>query len=188
MLDSTLGDRQVVDAVLAGDREAFRVLVERESQAVIGVCRRILGDQVEAQDAAQDAFSQAFQALATFRGDGPFGAWLHRIAVRAAIARLVARRDLLTLDGEAIDVRAALPVSAGDPEAVALDGEDRAAILAAVRALPEAQRDVVMLRFYGELSLDEIAEATGHPIGTVKSRLSRGVTNLRDQLVTRSAP
>jgi RNA polymerase sigma-70 factor (ECF subfamily) len=188
VLEATMGDRQVVDAVLAGDREAFRVLVERESQAVIAVCRRILGDPVEAQDAAQDAFSQAFQALATFRGDGPFGAWLHRIAVRAAIARLAARRDLVTLDGEALELRATLPASGDDPEAVALDGEDRAAILAAVSALPEGQRDVVLLRFYGDLSLDEIAEATQHPIGTVKSRLSRAVASLRDQLVTRSAP
>jgi len=188
VLDSTLGDRQVVDAVLAGDREAFRVLVERESQAVIGVCRRILGDPVDAQDAAQDAFSQAFEALATFRGDGPFGAWLHRIAVRAAIARLAARRVAVTLDAESIDPRAAMLISADDPEAVALDGEDRATILAAVKALPEAQRDVVLLRFYGELSLDEIAEATRNPLGTVKSRLSRGVASLRDQLVTRSAP
>jgi len=79
-------------------------------------------------------------------------------------------------------------ISADDPEAVALDGEDRATILAAVKALPEAQRDVVLLRFYGELSLDEIAEATRNPLGTVKSRLSRGVASLRDQLVMRSAP
>jgi RNA polymerase sigma-70 factor (ECF subfamily) len=188
VLDATMGDREVVDAVLAGDREAFRVLVERESQPVIGVCGRILRDPVEAQDAAQDAFTQAFQALATFRGDGPFGAWLHRIAVRVAIARLAVRRDVITLDDEGIELRGVLPSSSDDPEAVALDGEDRAAILAAVSALPEPQRDVVMLRFYGDLSLDEIAEATRHPIGTVKSRLSRGVASLRDQLVTRSAP
>jgi RNA polymerase sigma-70 factor (ECF subfamily) len=100
---------------------------------------------------------------------------------------LAARRDVVALDGEAIDVRTRLG-SADDPESVALDGEDRAAILAAVRGLPDAQRDVVMLRFYGELSLEEIAEATRNPIGTVKSRLSRGVASLRDQLETRSAP
>ena len=188
MLESTHSDRQVVDAVLAGDREAFRVLVERESQPVIGACRRILGDPVEAQDAAQDAFTQAYQALATFRGDGPFGAWLHRIAVRVAIGRLAARRNAITLDGETVDPRAAMLRSDDDPEAVALDGEDRAAILAAVSALPDSQRDVVMLRFYGDFSLDEIAQLTSHPLGTVKSRLSRGVASLRDQLTPRSAP
>lgn len=188
MLEPTTSDRQVVDAILAGDRDAFRVLVERESRPVIGVCRRILGDPVEAQDAAQDAFTQAYQALATFRGEGPFGAWLHRIAVRIAIGRLAARRDVITLDGETVDPRAAMLASDDDPEAVALDGEDRAAILAAVGGLPESQRDVVMLRFYGDFSLEEIAQLTSHPIGTVKSRLSRGVSSLREQLAPRSAP
>lgn len=188
MLEPTTTDRQVVDAVLAGDREAFRLLVERESQPVIGTCRRILGDPIEAQDAAQDAFTQAYQALATFRGDGAFGAWLHRIAVRVAIGRLAARRDLITLDGETIDPRAAMLASDDDPESAVLDVEDRAAILAAVTALPEPQRDVVMLRFYGDFSLEEIARFTRHPVGTVKSRLSRGVASLRDQLTPRSAP
>ena len=89
---------------------------------------------------------------------------------------------------ETVDPRAAVLASDDDPEAFTLDGEDRAAILAAVKALPIPQRDVVMLRFYGDLSLDEIAEATSHPIGTVKSRLSRGVASLRDQLTPRPAP
>ena len=92
MIERTATDRQVVDAVLAGDREAFRVLVDRESGNVIGVCRRVLGDPLEAEDAAQDALTKAYQALATYRGDGPFGAWLRRIAVRVAIARLAARQ------------------------------------------------------------------------------------------------
>ena len=107
MIDAKPSDRQVVDAVLAGNREAFRVLVERESQAVIAICRRIVGDPVEAQDVAQDAFTQAYQALATFRSDGPFGAWLRRIAIRAAIGRLSSRRDMSRIDGESVDPRVA---------------------------------------------------------------------------------
>lgn len=188
MIDPTQSDRQVIDAVLAGDREAFRVLVERESAPVIEACRRVLRDPVEAQDAAQDAFTQAFQALATFRGDGPFGAWLRRIAVRTAIARLAARPDLVTLDGETLDPRAAALRSDDDPEGHTLDVEHRAAVTDAIAKLPAAQRDVVMLRFYGDLSLEEIAQVTHHPIGTVKSRLSRGVAGLRDQLTPRSVP
>src|SRR3954470_15056489 len=132
VLDPTTSDRQVVDAVLGGDREAFRVLVERESQPVIAACRRILGDPIEAQDAAQDAFTQAFVALGTYRADGAFGAWLRRIAVRIAIARLAARRELVTLDSESIDPRTAILASVDDPESVALDDEGRAAVLAAV--------------------------------------------------------
>ena len=188
MIAPTTSDRQIVDAVLAGDREAFRVLVERESRSVIGICYRIVGDPTDAEDVAQDAFTQAYQALATFRGDGPFGAWLRRIAIRAAIARLAARRDVTTLDGETVDPRAAMLKSDDDPEKHVLGQEHRAAIIDAVATLPSAQRDVIMLRFFGDLSIQEIASVTRHPIGTVKSRLSRGVTSLREQLTPRSSP
>ena len=74
------------------------MFVERESVSVITACSRILRDPTEAQDAAQDTFVQAFRALATYRGDGPFGAWLRRIAVRVAIARVAARPNIVTLD------------------------------------------------------------------------------------------
>ena len=77
-------DRAIVDAVLAGDREAFRHLVEREAASVVRACHRVLGDLHEAEDAAQEAFVTAYRSLAGWRGDGPFGAWLTRIAVRIA--------------------------------------------------------------------------------------------------------
>jgi RNA polymerase sigma-70 factor (ECF subfamily) len=187
VIDAVTIDRQIVDAVLAGDREAFRVFVERESVSVITACSRILRDPTEAQDAAQDAFVQAFQALATYRGDGPFGAWLRRIAVRVAIARVAARPDVVTLDELIPERRRARPEPAIDPEAHALGVEDRAAIVEAIATLPASQRDVVLLRFYGDLSLEEISRVTSHPLGTVKSRLSRGMARLRDELETRSA-
>ena len=188
MADPVSNDRQVVDAVLAGDREAFRVFVERESVSVIAACSRILRDPIEAQDAAQDTFIQAFQALATYRGDGPFAAWLRRIAVRVAIARLAARPNVVALDARTAHGPAERASSDIDPEALALGVEHRAAIIDAVAALPAAQRDVVLLRFYGDLSLEEIARATSHPLGTVKSRLSRGIARLRDDLEQGSAP
>jgi RNA polymerase sigma-70 factor, ECF subfamily len=180
-------DRQLVDAVIAGDHESFRVLIDRESHSVIAICNRIVGDPVEAQDVAQDAFLQAYRALATFKGEGPFGAWLRRITIRVAVARLAGRRQDVRLDAEALDPEAATLHSGDDPEATAMDLELRASLLEAVRALPDAQRDVVLLRFYRDLSLQEIAELTSHPVGTVKSRLHRGMAALQDRLDTRSA-
>jgi RNA polymerase sigma-70 factor, ECF subfamily len=181
-------DRQLVDAVIAGDHEAFRALIDRESQSVIAICHRMLGDSVEAQDAAQEAFLQAYRALSTFRGDGPFGAWLRRITIRAAAARQSVRHDVVRLDAEALDPRAAALESGDDPEAAVMDVEQRAIVLDAVETLPDAQRDVILLRFYGDMSLLEIAEVTRHPVGTVKSRLHRGMASLRDQLEPRSVP
>lgn len=186
MTEPTTGDRQVVDAVLAGDREAFRVLVDRESWSVINVCRRVLGDPTEAEDAAQDTFTRAYQALATYRGDGPFGAWLRRIALRVAIARLATRRQTSRLDDELVDPRVARLSSGENPETLYLGLEYRADVIDAIATLPATQRDVVLLRFFDDLTLQDIAHITDNPIGTVKSRLSRGVTSLRDQLSARS--
>jgi len=187
LLDPGATDRQVVDAVLAGDHDAFRLLVDRESAMVIAACRRILGSSVDAQDAAQEAFVRAYQSIATFRGDGPFGAWVRRIAIRIAVARLAAGQTSVSLD----DGRRHEPDAAGtgrDPIDGLLDAEERATLIDAVSRLPADQRQVIMLRFFGDHSVEEIARLTDRPVGTVKSRLSRGVASLRDQFGARSAP
>jgi RNA polymerase sigma-70 factor (ECF subfamily) len=186
--DPRTEDRRLVDATLAGDTESFRVLVERESGFVIGVCGRILGDATEAQDVAQETFLRSYQALATFRGDGTFRSWVTRIAVRQSVARLATRREALHLDLEdGSEGLAATLTSEDDLEQASLDLELRRSIQQAVAALPPHQRDVVAMRFFGDLSLDEIAEATSSPIGTVKSRLHRGLATLRDRLISRQA-
>jgi RNA polymerase sigma-70 factor (ECF subfamily) len=174
-------DRALVDAVISGDDEAFRVLVDREKANVIGICRRLLRDPMEAEDVAQEAFIQAYRALPTFRGDGPFGAWIGRIAMRIAVARLKRPADLRAdpsrEEGWLID-----PGGGMDPQLAALDEERRAQVQEAISTLPEHQRRIVAMRFYGDMSLEEISSATGAPIGTVKSRLHRALGALRGRL------
>jgi RNA polymerase sigma-70 factor, ECF subfamily len=177
----TLDDRSVVAAVLSGDRDAFRVLVDREAAAVIRACHRVLGDVHEAEDAAQEAFVTAFQSLAGWRGDGPFGAWLGRIAVRIALRRAGRRRQVTWIDPASPALPVDLPGGI-DPAATTLDGERAAMVRAAVARLDEPYREVVALRFFAELSLDEIATLTGRPIGTVKTHLHRGLLRLRSTL------
>ena len=91
-------DRATAEAVLAGDRDAFRRLVDREGPAVVRACYRILGDIHEAEDAAQEAFVTAYRSLPSWRGDGPFGAWLTRIAVRIALRQASKRKNVAWLD------------------------------------------------------------------------------------------
>jgi RNA polymerase sigma-70 factor (ECF subfamily) len=174
-------DRVLVDAVISGDDEAFRVLVDREKANVIGLCRRLLRDPMEAEDVAQEAFIQAYRALPTFLGDGPFGAWLGRIAMRMAVARLKRpadlRADSAREEGWLID-----PADGIDPQLATLDGERRAEVREAISTLPEHQRRIVAMRFYGGMSLDEISSATGAPVGTVKSRLHRALAALRGRI------
>ena len=190
--DGALDEAAVVRAVLAGDREAFRVLVERESAAVVRACYRVLGDLHEAEDVAQEAFVTAYRALGTWRADGPFGAWLSRIAVRLAVRQLGRRRAVAwlpatdtTAPGE--DTVAPLPASmSSQPEHVALRAERASATRRAVADLDEPYREVVALRFFAERSLDEISIATGRPLSTVKTQLRRGLLRLRDLIDPRT--
>jgi RNA polymerase sigma-70 factor (ECF subfamily) len=189
-------ERAIVDAVLAGDREAFRRLVERESVALVRACHRILGDRSDAEDAAQEALVTAYRQLASWRGDGPFGAWLRRIGVRIALRqagrrRTVAWRDPMGESGshwpadpitQAVDQAAFDATPLTDPVVLSMRAERATEVRTAVTALPEPYREVVALRFFGEATLDEIARVTGRPLGTVKTHLHRGLARLRISL------
>jgi RNA polymerase sigma-70 factor (ECF subfamily) len=187
---ATTDDRTTVDAVLAGDRDAFRVLVDREGPAIVAACARILGDRAEAEDVAQEAFVIAYRSLGAWRADGAFGAWLSRIAVRLAIRRSQARRQVTWLDPLAAEAdqpgqerfRTMGSGDAVDPATTMLRSERDAAVRAAVASLDEPYREVVALRFFAERSLAEIAEATDRPLGTVKTHLHRGLARLRRAL------
>jgi len=180
-----MNDRELVDAVLAGDTDAYRALVDRESRSVVGLCMGILRDMDEAQDVAQDAFVQAFRSLASYRGDGTFGAWIGRIASRMAVTRAVAIKQEQRSDAAATET--VISDERANPERRAVQREHTAAVQQAIRDLPADQREVVELRFYRDMQLDEIAAHTGSPLGTVKSRLHRALARLRDQTDLRSA-
>jgi RNA polymerase sigma-70 factor, ECF subfamily len=192
-----LDERAVVAAVLGGDRDAFRGLVERDGPAVVRACHRVLGDLGEAEDAAQEAFVTAYRSLATWRGDGPFAAWLTRIAVRIALRQAGKRKTVAwrspegraglasgaTSPADVAADRASMAASAWtDPAHLTVRAEHATEIRAAVTALPEPYREVVALRFFAEASLDEIARQTERPLGTVKTHLHRGLARLRHQL------
>lgn len=174
-------DRSLADQVLAGDDDAYRLLVERASDTVMAMCRRLMNDPDEAADVAQEAFVRAYRALPTWRGEGAFAGWVRRIAMRIAFARLRARRTLPFPDLDRDDPGPAADAASG-PEALVLGRESRTELVRLIANLPDAYRQVVALRFSDELSIEEIAAATGVPTGTVKSRLHRAIAQLRRQL------
>ncbi len=184
-------------AVLAGDRDAFRPLIERESAAVVRICHRILGNLPDAEDAAQEAFVTAYRALGTWRGEGPFGAWLGRIAARVALRQAKRRgaiRELAWIEppfdgrdagaGSPFDGRAASPgrPAHDDPLGLVLSSERGSEIRLALAGLEDPYRETLALRFFAELSIAEIADQTGRPVPTVKTHLRRGLLQLRAEL------
>ena len=166
-------------ALVAGDGQAFRVLVERETTRVFRTCYRVLGRVPEAEDATQETFVLAYRALGTYRGDGHPAAWLTRIATRVAWRRAAdgSRRRSMTAP---LDASAEWLVSdTPGPAAVAIASDEREQVRLAVAGLPQPYREVITLRFFADLSLFEICAATGRPEGTVKAQLHRGLKRLR---------
>ena len=137
----------------------------------------------------------AYRSLASWRGDGPFGAWLTRIGVRIALRQAGKRRAVTWLDpvtagdGSAGDRVSAATTAASmaavgttDPSLIAVRSERASDVRSAVAALPEPYREVVTLRFFGELSLEEIAREVDRPLGTVQTHLRRGLARLRGRV------
>ena len=171
-----MDDHELVEAVRAGDPEAFRALVERHGEVVYRTCYRILRRPDEAEDAAQETFLNAFRAIATYRGEGPVRAWLARIATRSALTRREHRRDAGPLEPIAYALPDRSPES--DPAGSALAEERRRILLERVVALPDPYREVVALTYFAELPLSQVAEVTQRPIGTVKTHLHRALHRL----------
>lgn len=168
-------DSSLIQRVADGDTEAFGGLVQRYERVMHGVAYRMLRDRAEAQDATQVAFIRAYEKLATFDRQQRFFSWIYRIVVNECLNQR--RRPV------PVPLRLVPPVH-GDP-ADRLDRERRRlALHAAIDTLPPDSRDVIVLRHFGECSYDEIAEALGIPVATVKSRLYTARQRLADMLVT----
>jgi RNA polymerase sigma-70 factor, ECF subfamily len=166
VIDDGRDDRALIAAHVAGDRDAFTVLVRRHRDRLWAVALRTMRDREEAADALQDALLSAYRNAAGYRGDAAVTTWLHRVVVNACLDRM--RR------------RAARPsVPLGDTDVPGHLDEHAALerhldVQAALARLPEPQRAAIVLVDLQELSVAEAAEFLGVAEGTVKSRCSRG--------------
>ena len=176
-----LSEGELVERAKHGDQDAYGDLVHAYQGIAFRTAYLLTGNAADAEEAAQDAFVKAFYALGRFRRGAELRPWLLRIVANEARnrRRSAGRRTNLALRA------AADPLSGGaapSPEANLLAGEQQTELLAAVNELPEEQREVIACRFFLELSEEETAETLSLRKGTVKSRLSRGLARLRDQL------
>lgn len=177
---------ELVKSAQLGDVVAFNRLVLAYQELVYNVCYRTISDSEAAADATQDAFIAAFKSIKSFRG-GSFKAWLLRIAVNCCYDSLRRRQRHPTQDIEeaAVDPRdgARLVDGSPGPEEQALHKELMACVEQGLALLPADQRVVVVLSDIQGLSYEEIVQATGASLGTVKSRISRARARLRDFLL-----
>ncbi len=180
-------DANTIARVLAGDREAFGVLVARYTRRLYDLARRMLRDADEAEDAVQQAFLNAFRALDRFDPRRPFRHWLLRIASNLCRNRLVARghRPEPAAVGAAAGDEGAVAEPAARPDAGPPSRDSDLAsgsVRAAIDALPDTYRLPAILRYVHGLDLSEIAEITDEPIATVKTHLHRARAALRAAL------
>lgn len=179
-------ESQLIQAARRGDVHAFNELVLSYQDMAFTVAYRILGHPDAAADAAQEAFIAAFQKLHQLRGQ-QFKSWLMRIVTNACYDELrrQRRRPATSLD-DLYETQIANDLSLHSheesPEQYAQRTELQAAIQECLNALPDDQRVVAVLSDVEEYAYHEIAAITGWPVGTVKSRLSRARSRLRDCL------
>ena len=173
-----LSDNDLLSATRSGDDLAFRTLVERYESAVAGVVIGMLGPGADADDVGQETFIRFHRAPDQFRGDATLGTYLRRIAMNLSLNALKRRKRFhwRLLSRDAPDSAPIEPaVEAYDPERT----ERRDMVRWAVGALSETHRPVVVLRLLEERSTSETAEILQIPPGTVMSRLSRGIAELK---------
>ena len=178
-MSADVSDLSLVRRVQRGDKGAFDALVLKYQHKVVKLVMRYVRNPAEAEDIAQEAFIKAYRALPQFRGDSAFYTWLYRIAINTAKNAVVSRDrspidfdlDLQNSD-ESYDMQGRLKDSE-TPEALTLTEEIRSTVNAAIDALPEDLRTAIVLRELEGLSYEEIADAMGCPVGTVRSRIFR---------------
>jgi len=162
-----------IAAVKAGDAQAFGWLVEAHQTRVYTLALRMLGNEAEAQDAAQDAFVQAFTRLSSYRPEWRFKTWIMAIASHLCIDRLRRRRLEPSTFADQPDPEAEFVSREPQPDVAVAAGEQRDVLRRMLASLPPEDRSMLAMYYWGDLSYEEIAQAMRTTVPAVKSRLFR---------------
>jgi RNA polymerase sigma-70 factor, ECF subfamily len=182
-------DTEIINIILHGSRDKFRVLVEKYQSMVFHICMGFVHDKDDADDLTQEVFIQTYQSLSSFKGDSAFSTWIYRIAVNASLNmvrknsrfRILNRLD--SLFGNEKEKEVSLSVhDHEDPESILIRYEKSKWIQSALDSLPENQRTAIVLTKYDSLSQKEIAEIMKISEGAVESLIQRAKANLKIKL------
>jgi RNA polymerase sigma-70 factor, ECF subfamily len=180
--DASLNDGKLIEATLAGQPAAFGQLVLKYQDRLFNSLFRLLGSAEDARDITQDAFTQAFLKLETFRGSSAFYTWLYRIGFNLAMSHARSKHTTQSLDHGKSESGSEPIDGQPPPEADFAREEEVKLVQTAIGQLAAEHRQMIVLREIEDCSYEQIAEILELPIGTVRSRLFRARLALRDQL------
>jgi len=176
----SMTDEQLVDRIRQGDEAAYRILMERYQDYVYTLIYRMVEHRETAEDLTQEVFLKLFRAAGGFRGDSQLKTWIYRLTVNLVLDY---RRSRKRRPYEAIldKVKGWFGDRKDEPEAQALEREERRTVQELLAALPDKYKLILYLYHYKQLTYQEISDATGLPIKTVETRLYRGKSLLKQK-------
>jgi RNA polymerase sigma-70 factor, ECF subfamily len=186
-----ISDSTAVERTLAGDRNAYRVLVDRYSLYLYRLAYRMTGNSHDAEEVVQEAFLRAYQKLTQFAGNSNFGTWVYRIAANYSIDRIRQRNveesrqmtpSRLTEDGPEIDPIAMVKDPSASPERLASSAELAAKMKQALDSLTPAERTAIVMRHWEGCAIEEIAAVLKSNSNATKNTVFRAVAKLRKAL------
>jgi RNA polymerase sigma-70 factor (ECF subfamily) len=192
--DSDIDERELVERILDGEREAFLAFIDRYERLVKHVVYRMVDDDRDREELCQDVFVRAHRYLDGFRFESKLSTWLARIARNTCLNHLEKKDMPLYADeapspeGETPDARAALnrvPDTDADVAETAVDRQRREVVREGIDSLSEHYRTALTLYHLEGMSVSQISEVMDNPEGTVKSHLYRGRKKLKDWLLDR---
>jgi RNA polymerase sigma-70 factor (ECF subfamily) len=178
-----LTESEIIRRVLDGETHVFAVLVSQYQRKALSLAGRMMQDSEEARDLVQDAFVKAYRSLGSFKQDSTFSTWFYRIVYTTCLNALDKRKRTPVHD--VIDEETS-PVWVNPRVYVDLERQQIDDVLhEELRNMPSAYSTVMELFYIDDFSYEEIVNITGLPLGTVKTRLNRGRTQLREALLKR---
>ena len=182
-------DNEIISLILDGNRQKFRLLVEKHQSMVFRTCMGFLHDKDDADDLTQDIFIQAYQSLNGFREESSFSTWIYRIAVNASLNRvrkkagnpILHRIDSFFQTVQGKDLLSPF-LDTVNPESILISQENNKWVQNALDSLPENQRIAIVLSKYDDLPQKEIAEIMKTTEGAVEALIQRAKANLRIKL------
>jgi len=179
-------DNRLIRECREGNTAAFGVLVSRYQDRLFNTVLRLVNNSEDARDVVQEAFLHAYQSLHSFKGDSLFFTWLYRIAINTAISMKRKQKPMLRIQATGDEKSAIDPVDSSEmsrPEHAVEVADDERRIHAALSKLSTEHRAVLVMKDMDGAKYEEMAEALGVPVGTIRSRLHRARLELRDILL-----